>query len=275
MAAQQDSLLAYYPLAVGDVWQYVAVGGSGTSIWTVTVLKDTLLDDGNTWKLVRSTESGAGDYFERVDSASGNVYHRGAYSGLLDSLRASPGDIVRSVRLFGSAYQEYLLAEPDTVLGLPTMVRHAAAMITPDVLAYDLAMGFGLTFEEYSSEGGYPWGGWSVARLQYAKIDGREFGTLLSAPAGAPLPAAFRLSQNFPNPFNPATRIAYAVPAEAYVSLAVYDVFGREVARLVGERKPAGEYAATWNAGGSPSGVYFYRLTAGRYAETKKMIILR
>lgn len=85
----------------------------------------------------------------------------------------------------------------------------------------------------------------------------------------------FNLAQNYPNPFNPATRISYSVLREGFVSLVIYDMLGREVATLVQERQEPGEYFTTWNADGVPSGVYFYRLAAGEYVSTQKMVLMR
>ena len=83
------------------------------------------------------------------------------------------------------------------------------------------------------------------------------------------------LSPAFPNPFNPVTRIGYVLPRPADVRLTVYDVQGKLVERLVGGTKPAGEHVVEWDATGRPSGIYFYRLVAGAYTETRKMILLK
>jgi poly(3-hydroxybutyrate) depolymerase len=92
------------------------------------------------------------------------------------------------------------------------------------------------------------------------------------------LPKEISLSQNYPNPFNPSTTIEYQIPnvgAQNIVSLRVYDILGREVATLVNEQKPAGTYNVQWNAKDLTSGVYYYRLQAGSFTETKKLILLR
>jgi len=93
------------------------------------------------------------------------------------------------------------------------------------------------------------------------------------------IPIKFRLSQNYPNPFNPSTSIQYAVSSRQFVSIKVYDVLGNEIATLVNEEKPAGTYEVEFSTiGGAtdlPSGIYFYRLQAGSFIETKKMVILK
>jgi hypothetical protein len=89
------------------------------------------------------------------------------------------------------------------------------------------------------------------------------------------LPAVFELAQNYPNPFNPATNIGFRISDFGFVSLKVYDVLGREVATLVNEEKKPGTYTVQFDAAGLASTVYFYRLQAGSFAETKKLLVLR
>ncbi len=89
------------------------------------------------------------------------------------------------------------------------------------------------------------------------------------------LPASFALGQNYPNPFNPSTVIEYQMPHESFVTLKVYDLMGQEIATLVNGREPAGTHQVTWNAATAPSGVYFYRITAGGFTETKKLVLVR
>ena len=88
-------------------------------------------------------------------------------------------------------------------------------------------------------------------------------------------PLNFELEQNYPNPFNPSTIITYQLPANTLVTLKVYDELGRLVRALVNDRQPAGIQSVTFNAGTLSSGVYFYRLTAGNYVSTKKLMLLK
>jgi hypothetical protein len=89
------------------------------------------------------------------------------------------------------------------------------------------------------------------------------------------LPSSFGLSQNYPNPFNPGTTIAYQIPTAAHVSLTVTDVIGRIVATLVDEEQEAGKKSVFFDASGLTSGLYFYRLQAGSFVETRKLLLVK
>ncbi|MCX8009721.1 MAG: T9SS type A sorting domain-containing protein, partial [Ignavibacteria bacterium] len=88
-------------------------------------------------------------------------------------------------------------------------------------------------------------------------------------------PKTFELSQNYPNPFNPSTRIKYQIPSDSYVNLEVFNVVGQKVATLVNTEKKAGYYEVTFDAKDLQSGVYFFKLTAGDFVSTKKMMLLK
>jgi Secretion system C-terminal sorting domain len=93
--------------------------------------------------------------------------------------------------------------------------------------------------------------------------------------ASAQLPGNFVLSQNYPNPFNPSTQIQFSVPKAGYVTLKVYDMLGREVSTLVNGELGPSSYSITWNAANVASGVYLYKLDAGNYSMTKKMVLMK
>jgi hypothetical protein len=88
-------------------------------------------------------------------------------------------------------------------------------------------------------------------------------------------PTTYMLEQNYPNPFNPVTVIKYQLSAVSKVTLKTYNVLGQEVKTLVNEIQDAGYKSVEWDANGMPSGMYFYRLTAGNFVETKKLILIR
>ncbi len=85
----------------------------------------------------------------------------------------------------------------------------------------------------------------------------------------------YHLSNNFPNPFNPTTKIKYQISELSFVSLKVFDVLGNEITTLINEEKPAGSFEVELDAAQLPSGIYFYRLQAGSFVETKKMVLMK
>jgi hypothetical protein len=123
-------------------------------------------------------------------------------------------------------------------------------------------------------------------RLKQIDFDGTfEYSNVIEVEVGAP--QEFVLYQNYPNPFNPTTKIKFTIPSAPLsfgeglgVRLIIYDVLGNEIATLVNEEKPAGEYTIGFTVGqdSSPdiaSGIYFYQLKAGSFVQTKKMVLLK
>ncbi len=124
-------------------------------------------------------------------------------------------------------------------------------------------------------------------RLKQIDIDGGfEYSETIEV--NLEVPAKFLLSQNYPNPFNPATTIKYTIPTPlnppftkggntrgVFITLKVYDILGSEVTTLVNKQQSPGNYSVTFNASNLPSGIYFYKLTAGNFTQSRKMILLK
>jgi hypothetical protein len=89
------------------------------------------------------------------------------------------------------------------------------------------------------------------------------------------LPRDFSLSQNYPNPFNSLTRIQFGLPRKVRVTLEVYNILGQRIATLVNDERAAGYHEVVFNTSSLASGVYFYRLQAGEFVQTKKLVLLR
>lgn len=108
-------------------------------------------------------------------------------------------------------------------------------------------------------------------------VDNLSFDTLITSVSltSNELPIKFNLAQNYPNPFNPTTNISFTIPSRSFVTIKLFDIIGREITTLVSEELRSGNYSRQWNATNIPSGVYFYRLQAGSYIETKKLVLLR
>ena len=114
---------------------------------------------------------------------------------------------------------------------------------------------------------------YSLYHVYAQRIDAQ--GGLTGISPEVPLPDGVALMQNYPNPFNPSTEIRYRVGTGGAVVLSVFDLMGREVARLVEEQKDAGEYAVRFDGGGLASGVYFCRLQSGGVAQSMRMLLVR
>jgi photosystem II stability/assembly factor-like uncharacterized protein len=111
-------------------------------------------------------------------------------------------------------------------------------------------------------------------RLKQIDFDGTyEYSNVVEVNIGAP--AKFELAQNYPNPFNPVTTIKYSLATKANVELKIYNILGKEVARLVNENQDAGNYSVEFNATKLSSGVYFYEINAGSFNAKKKMILIK
>jgi hypothetical protein len=89
------------------------------------------------------------------------------------------------------------------------------------------------------------------------------------------LPVSFAIGQNYPNPFNPTTSIRFDIPQDVHVTINVYDVTGRLVARLVDAQHSPGVYTATWNASQFASGMYLYQIRAGEFSATKRLMLIK
>jgi hypothetical protein len=109
---------------------------------------------------------------------------------------------------------------------------------------------------------------WGTFACRYGAVTGVE-------PITNFTPEKFELVQNYPNPFNPTTNIKYYIAKSSFVTLKIYDILGKEIMTLVNSNLKAGEYELKFNASSVPSGVYFYKIVAGNFTDTKKMLIVK
>jgi hypothetical protein len=139
----------------------------------------------------------------------------------------------------------------------------------------------GIVFKDFTGDGkldiitatNLPPAGFQSALIM---IRGKNTGIVgINSALTSAVPENYILSQNFPNPFNPVTRINYALPKAGVVTLKVYDVLGKETAVLVNEYKNAGNYTAEFNGTSMPSGIYFYKLSSGNFTSIKKMSLVK
>lgn len=117
-------------------------------------------------------------------------------------------------------------------------------------------------------------GTWFASRALVGEVH-YTFSTTDVKETGQGVPAAFALSQNYPNPFNPSTTIKFSIPAKEYVTLKIFNTIGQLVATLHDGELNAGLFETSWNASTIASGVYFYRLQAGNFSQTKKLMLIK
>jgi len=169
--------------------------------------------------------------------------------GWIDGILQGPGD-----RRFGLSTSPFQMEPSDTQIVVIAEIAAGAIDGVTRKMAID-------TLKYYSE----------LAQAFYDEI----FPGPVSVENGVKHPRKYQLFQNFPNPFNPITKINYQIPELSFVTLKVYDVLGSEIVTLVNEEKPIGSYEVKFDATNLPSGIYFYRIQAGSFVETKKMLLLK
>lgn len=184
--------------------------------------------------------------------------------GIGGSIPWNPAARVWLAGVSGQLHHKYMLIDPDMPSSNPIVQTGSAnfsnnAVFNSDentVIIYDslLANQF---FQELS------------ARLTDAG------GSVNIEQTSEVIPSQYSLAQNYPNPFNPVTKINFSIPVNELVKITVYDITGREIANILNQSLTAGSYSLEFNAGGLSSGVYFYRISAGEFVSTKRMVLLK
>lgn len=270
MAAQPpDSIAKYFPLQVGNRWNYTNwkwdSGPDTTYRWSDEIVDTLNLAGRLYYQFGRHINLSPPRYDTlRMDSV-GRVweYH-------------SDGEIVRydftlpdsGVYSYGSEYT--VVVERDSYMANMIGVDSSIYFFFDRPYATDsyhdhlFVPDLGLIWES---------GAWSAARiLESAVLGGR---LVTSLPSAGILPTEYSLLQNYPNPFNPSTLIIFNIPRASYVKLRLFNVLGEEISILMDQYLPKGKYTSSWNGDGYPGGVYFYRIEADDFHETKKMVLVR
>jgi photosystem II stability/assembly factor-like uncharacterized protein len=260
---------SYFPLTVGNKW-FFSYGHDQVIRYKMEVEKDTILDDDYSYaKLNYYWKNNEGNF--ELDT-EGYAY-----------LRKDSNKIIQ--------YEDRLLIDYDMNIG-DTVIYHGypySAVLDDiyiqEVLNRYLSNYYFFTtpfdFYSYSDSIGFntlradTWYNYFPQYLLGCVIDGVTYGIITEVEDESSFPLLFHLSQNFPNPFNPTTKINYQIPQSGFVTLKVYDLLGKEFATLVNEEKPAGNYEVEFNGSSLSSGIYFYKLQAGDYTEVKKMILMK
>jgi hypothetical protein len=253
----------FYPLHVGNLWVYDGHEGFLPYKRYVKIVKDTLMQDGNIYKMTEDIRAGnipypsKEIYFQRMDGSGvvwryGSSYYWHKFSACVgDTFSSSNPDFFD--RLDNKNYNElYFFVYPDLVFASRLFIRN-------------------LGLYESTIE----WGG---ETLIGAVINGVAYGdTTISAVEEMENTIAdgYQLYQNYPNPFNPVTKIEFNIPHESKVTLKIYDTLGREVAVLVNENLSSGRHSADFRAENLAAGVYVYTLISDKNYLSKKMILMK
>ncbi|MCX6157881.1 MAG: T9SS type A sorting domain-containing protein [Ignavibacteriae bacterium] len=292
----------YMPMHVGDFWVYDVAQHQvpgGTFRWNEKLSVVCLRTVNNHvyyyLKTIAQNHSPT-VYFNgyyRVDSLTGSLmkydsigwcsnYH---FESLSDSLAAVIGDSVMNCNSGGykcNGINRYFIFGDSTTGKLFKNTITIGSFST----VYNKSFYFNCGLYSYSGEaGGYGNSG-IVSVLKGCRINGIVYGDTIQTgifQINTEIPAKYSLGQNYPNPFNPTTKIRFSIvngfPIGAFgndkVVLKVYDVMGREVQTLVNERLQPGTYEAAFDGSSLNSGVYFYKISAGDYSETKKMLLIK
>ena len=261
--------LDFFPHHQGDVFEYQ---NNGVSTWFQNIIiKDSLAGDGKYY--LETTYFGKMTVDTALREVRNNEWGGGYYSTLLFKLDADSGDTWICWRnQFGAIRATVFSVFPSSGFGVDVVIKEIGYTDSASGLylqSYRLASKFGIV-AEYEDLG-------LDYYLRGARIDGDTYGTVASVHNTdlGRQPMQFVLYQNYPNPFNSSTTITFELPKSSVVKLSVYDMLGREVSVLVNDRVDAGVHEVRFDASGNSSGVYFYRLQAGDFVQTRRLLFLR
>lgn len=269
----------YNPLHVGDLWQFV---GSSGNINEIKVDNDTIVNNTKYFRKLDMFFPYDSTYFylERNDSAKSTTYRLDIEDldedG--DSLDEVLLDSLEVPRVTTYLSYRHTWKNGDPFPKLPVVIDSFWVVVYGDTVISRIVSFLAqdeLVADKYGVVQIYPEGSPPLL-LTGMIINGVTYGNIVNIDKPQEsFPSKFKLFNNYPNPFNPTTTITYSIQKDGLVSLKVYDILGKEVASLVNEPKIAGTYNVEFNASNLPSGIYFYRIRAGAFVDTKKLILLK
>jgi hypothetical protein len=275
VATNPDTASEFYPLAIGDYWEYfdyADFGGGIVDTVSWIVRGDTTIEARN-YRVIHCRSfryHNQWDSFARFDSV-GDLYT--SYGGS-EQLTYRFSDTSRTPWAIGTTLRRWERNFIDTLFGMPRHVLLALTYQSWDTLGLFglgvyLTEGIGMTASPTLEGGGY--------RLRGAMIDGIVYGTITSVEegTGGNVPSKYSLMQNYPNPFNPSTTIMFSLPHASWTNLTILNMIGQEIAVLMNEWKSAGSHSVTWSPSNLPSGVYLCRFRAGTFSQVNKILLLK
>ena len=296
--SQDTNIVKYFPMKVGNVWvyygYYFSVQCQSSYYQKIFIDSSRVINNKKYFKFNYLYRIIAGngncgytqfyDGYYRVDSMNGNIYRYridtnciySTFESLVDSLYSKPIDTARicsGTQLFPK------VARDTNIQNIFSLAKPTKNFEGGNFHEYRF-------FTRYAKDLGVTemsQGGMSLSSHSYLKgciINGIIYGDtnfyfVSIQPVSNQIPALFKLNQNYPNPFNPSTEISFDIPKSSFVKLIIYDAAGREIELLANEDLKAGSYSVNWDASSYSSGVYFYKLIAGEFSETKKMVLIK
>ena len=280
-----SSISDIFPLSVGNQWTYNYYYYYGNSPGPITDYKDTgsvtiqiiakrVTIDSTVWVFQQNGSMWSNtnfmgwmgpiekiDTFEIIETNAGNhqLYRRGELSSIRTSVLPLVPNLVDTAKIFRYANVD------------STGAKLTRSHEYPRVPSYSFTFkrNVGLTSVSVSSGlTGFPF--WGTHHTLRGSIV-----TSIDIPSAKSSAESYRLNQNYPNPANPSTTISFTIPSRQFVTLKIYDVLGQEVATLVDDDVVAGVHSTQWKPAGVASGMYLYRLQAGTYSESRKLLLLK
>ncbi len=265
----------YYPTQVGNKWIYdeisYSIGFYSRDTTSVSIVRDTLMPNGFIYSKF--------DRYDQIDgkfirSDSNWIYyynHPDSTDIPFFKLNASV-DEQWNVNLYRWFTVRYLGIDSVTIFNTSTNIKRFYLDGLAVMYVY-LSDKFGPIFVRDMHD---PPGVVITDKfLIGAVISDTSYGIVLSVPMSDEILADYTIEQNYPNPFNSSTIIKYHIPQKEFVTIKVYNILGQEIKSLVNETKDQGSHKIKLDAGRMPSGLYLYRIKAGAFTETKKMLIIR
>jgi hypothetical protein len=282
------NVFKYFPLSVGNRWTwYIDQYWDPGPGYETMKIQSTINANNRVYFAIQQdvyyfyqNQHFAGNSYYRIDSSNGNLYSFNLQyqtECLIDSLNSKKIDSAQCTcsghwdRCDTGSYNIFGLAPRTKIMGWTNYFEAGGQTI--------YALGFGRVYErEDAHTTSTQW------YLRGCLINGILYGDT-SVLVGiqnisSEVPKSYSLFQNYPNPFNPTTKIKFDVPnvmnsRDRSLLLIIYDALGREVATLVNEQLQPGSYEVEWDASNYPSGVYFYKLEAGSFSQTKKLVLIK
>lgn len=296
--SNDTTAIKYYPLKIGNSWTYhftaSGYGGYYTSFDYKISIVDTVRINSNYYFKCKYSYDTAVSFY-RIDSISG-ILSNYVYSGCFNSRHEVNIDSLNSS--LGNYYTPN--CSTDGIHCIDTSIQNIFNIaarskkfehLTSATINRRYCYGIGLVSESFVFTGGHYYS--ESITLKGCRINNITFGDTSIASIyliNSQIPVFLSLSQNYPNPFNPQTKIKFDIPAnvksetsnlsklplrKASVKLVIYDLLGREVTTLVNQELKPGTYETEWDGSNYSSGIYFYKLVAGDFTETKKMVLMK